>query len=922
MPETACLHIQAQESDPVRVVDLPGSSARIGRAAYCDVRLADPDLADEECRLRRRGSTWRIVPVAPDGGALRLDGHRVDRPTELPYDTTFYVGSFGFTLRTSSTASPWTDRPLPLADIARESAGSELVAPQRNAWESQGDARDRWLRAQRETKRWETRWRAAGEKLRASHPPAPAPVAPPTRPDVPTLLETRSTLRRPEVPTAQIARTPVAGSTLSEAPRPAGYEPPSAPRNHTGRAPVRSAGWAETPAPVRPKPPEAAGLRLRRAEPTPTIRRVVPKPPLPTLPIAPDPGTAGAVPLLTGLGISRIEHDDLDDLISRYSAPDPLASFSEPTQRSESFEVEAVAQSSRSTGDKADVEPSSGPSEIVVGSEPEEVTELEAVVRVETGSTLEDDDDWDEPEDARPVLGSTRRGSWTRQDVEASEWVRENATTSNAERTGADTYQAGPTRWVAHKPTEVVESNTETIEVVGGWSYQVPFVTDTNVVEPLVSGAKESASTGSAGRLEARTGRDWPTVGEILAAQGVRAKERADVAKPSKKGARRPEPTAPKAPQQWRLPIWLAWIPGASLMLAVGIVGLTAAIGWTRDGYNAGIVARRLADAEISQSPLPEGIVPPEGSWWSTSAAHLVDWAAYLDRTGDDPTRAEEARQLLDRAARLAPLNPSVRYALARPSPGEALTPSAVLARGLGQSRDVPALAWVGRALLAAGKKEPALRAFREALEMGSEADLTRAGLPAFLDDPQIRRYALPTEDALASVVREMAASSAWSYRDWASALPRGTASAVVAARVLRESGSPDAETALNDALAWAAEDARGLDADRSANAVRLASWAEALAMKQKWAEARDRYRLAVDLMPVDLIRRAWWLNLADLESRVDGEPERQKALEQAKVADLKDEVTRRAVDLQRASGTLARRPLGQKVGPDAEARR
>src|SRR6266446_2923841 len=57
MPETACLHIQARDSDPIRVVELAGVSVRIGRASYCEVRLPAPELADEECCLRRRGAT-------------------------------------------------------------------------------------------------------------------------------------------------------------------------------------------------------------------------------------------------------------------------------------------------------------------------------------------------------------------------------------------------------------------------------------------------------------------------------------------------------------------------------------------------------------------------------------------------------------------------------------------------------------------------------------------------------------------------------------------------------------------------------------------------------------------------------------------------------------------------------------------------
>ena len=39
MPESTCLHIQDHESGPIRVVDIPWISVRIGRAAFCEVRL-------------------------------------------------------------------------------------------------------------------------------------------------------------------------------------------------------------------------------------------------------------------------------------------------------------------------------------------------------------------------------------------------------------------------------------------------------------------------------------------------------------------------------------------------------------------------------------------------------------------------------------------------------------------------------------------------------------------------------------------------------------------------------------------------------------------------------------------------------------------------------------------------------------------
>ena len=72
MPETACLHIQARDTDPILL-----STSRVSRsgsawASYCEVCLAEPDLAEEECRLRAGGN----VAPGPDASprSVWLDG--------------------------------------------------------------------------------------------------------------------------------------------------------------------------------------------------------------------------------------------------------------------------------------------------------------------------------------------------------------------------------------------------------------------------------------------------------------------------------------------------------------------------------------------------------------------------------------------------------------------------------------------------------------------------------------------------------------------------------------------------------------------------------------------------------------------------------------------------------------------------------
>ncbi len=381
------------------------------------------------------------------------------------------------------------------------------------------------------------------------------------------------------------------------------------------------------------------------------------------------------------------------------------------------------------------------------------------------------------------------------------------------------------------------------------------------------------------------------------------------------------------------MPLWLGWLPTTAVAVAAGVVGVGLAWAWASDSYNAGVAARRLAANERLEKPLPEGVVPGGGRWWETTAPHLVQWAAYLDKVADDPERAREAREILFRAQQVSPLNTTVRHAVARILPGESPSPESKLAYGLGQSRDVLTLTWAGRRLLEAGHKPAALLAYRAALDMAGQVDPARPEAPAFLETEQPRRYAVPTEERLAVVIRAMAAAPEWTYEEWAGAIPPRTAAPLATARVLRETGNPAATTALDVAVKEAESeplpvivslqptsdsdepDATPYIAPAPADAVRLAAGAAALAMKQHWAAARDRYRRAIDRAGDDSVRRACWVNVSDLSLRLEEESGRRLALDAAKNADPKDEITRRAVELQKASGFMAQRT--QSRGPE-----
>src|SRR3954471_16162074 len=137
MPKHTCLHIQARDADPVRVVSLPMDSVRIGRASHCEVRLPEPEVAEEECLLKQLGRTWHLVPVGRPG-MVSIDDHLVEESQPLPYGVPFRVGVHRLTLQSSVDNAPGRgsfERPITLDDRgetlgpAAASADEPTVAP-------------------------------------------------------------------------------------------------------------------------------------------------------------------------------------------------------------------------------------------------------------------------------------------------------------------------------------------------------------------------------------------------------------------------------------------------------------------------------------------------------------------------------------------------------------------------------------------------------------------------------------------------------------------------------------------------------------------------------------------------------------------------------------------------------------------------
>jgi hypothetical protein len=153
-----------------------------------------------------------------------------------------------------------------------------------------------------------------------------------------------------------------------------------------------------------------------------------------------------------------------------------------------------------------------------------------------------------------------------------------------------------------------------------------------------------------------------------------------------------------------------------------------------------------------------------------------------------------------------------------------------------------------------------------------------------------------------------MAGSSAWTYAEWSPAVPPVAIVRLAVARALRDRAPADAEAVLDAVLALADSPPSG----PAARAVHVAAVAEALALKQRWEPADERYREAIELMPDPTIRRSFWMNLAEIALRQNDETNRQKALEAARGNDSNDEIARRAVELLKYRGLRSDRLDGR----------
>jgi hypothetical protein len=393
-----------------------------------------------------------------------------------------------------------------------------------------------------------------------------------------------------------------------------------------------------------------------------------------------------------------------------------------------------------------------------------------------------------------------------------------------------------------------------------------PFVTDTSQSPQALEWSR--VSTGAA--PEAPTSpveEGWPSLREVFGSSPPPPRQSSGSSATTRKLLSGPKLSDPTPPATWNLPVWAALMPATLLVLAIGAVGCRLAWTWGQDDRTAGLLADRLMREQPPEADAPvEEIETPAASWWASTPSHLRLRAQDQASRPGQPESQEAVNFLLHTAHNAAPLDSAVRLAMATESEsdGNAAVRNDPLG-SLGLSNDALALRQTGRGLLAAGKVDAGLAAYGQAIRMAATVELKRASMPSFVDDSRDHRFLLPLEETVGDLVRDLDERTPGGYAAWSKAIPDVPIANLAVYRLLTRRNRPERDLAF-DRLSALPE-----CQDRAAEALRLASQAEAEALRESYPASIKLYEEAIAAMPDDLLRRTWQFNLGEV-ARLAGE--------------------------------------------------
>jgi len=863
MAKPACLHIQDRAWGPIRVMEVPWLTTRIGGAARCEVKLLDQELLGEVCRLERRDGQWRLVAT---GGEVEIEvnGQIVMGSVAIDLDVPFRVGSSVLTLRSDRASQPdWAmhERQRPTA-LAGELRGLKPPRLERTAFKA-------------------ARYRPAAPAS-SRYTPRTAGALPLGQTRVPRTVKTRPhPVPKPQPPSASLARGTRPEPNLVS-------EPATPPRSPLPKfddrlriaslrtdAPDKATGLSARIQALDLESFDLAGLATGMVKPTPA----------PSAEVAVEAKVGPEAESASGDDTSRIktpEQPPADD--------GPIETCREPAQEAaasgviEEAAASGVIEQAVASGviEEASLAPAQG---VVEGASRPEEAEPEAEPLVAVEEVIARDQ-------CERRLASETGSTSQLKPLDSGRLTVESETQAQESR-GARAEDSG-------RLTVVLETRAQGSRV--GCERERPLA---------IRRSDERAEADSRAR-GVRGDSDWPSVRDVMASyQRVSrvgkpaSKSRQDRSRSNaERAVELPAPTEIRAPDSLALPASLAGVPLLLLALFLGVGGGVAGWIWAVDSGAAGLTGSWLmVPPEARRGKLPNTALPAGSSWLTTTSRHLALYAlaASQDAAPDDP------RPDVEPALTVAPLDPTARLLRARL---RSIEREASLSEfDLGLPRDSIALATSARRLVDTGRLEPARALYSKAIALAA-GHRAAAETPVWSPDPDVQRFLLPGESRVRFILNEMIQATGWKPAEWIPVLPTEPLALVAASRMLAEVDGEQARSLLEQVV----------KSSESSEAIREAARAEALALLRRYGDAQEAYRRAIAHEPEGAVKRLYWFNLADLARLLDDERGRHAALDRAMAVQTADLVSRRAVAARRSNSasTLGSAGSAQNLYPRA----
>ncbi len=649
MAVTWTLHIQPSDDDATtRVLALGATPVRVGRGIHCEVRLNQVGLGDVQCTLRRRGDEWQVQPIGPPG-RIWVDNRPTETQRPLPVGVPLRVGRATLTIHETDPnrrergsfdapitvdaepvesnpipqfSSPPEPEPAPPSQPSSEPTNLDPNDDRVKRWQTRLDQRDQWLKDRQSEKRWEARWKAAGETLRArSAPPVPSPSTP-----APPRVE-------PTPPPAPV--------------RPTSGRPPS----------------------VRSSEPRSVFGHLKRvadpdrttAPPRVSIRPSTVEPPAPPVELVPEIDS-NPTPPVPSIGSSTTDFDEVNAVLAELNppfAPATVEAKIEPTEqpsgpggtgsvlRPRASDIDNAGQLDSADGTpwhEVGVPNPTDPGESASPAPPiDEIRAEDVPVEIAPRSIILATSEPIAAEPPAPVrvprLKPARRVSPPAEPpvdrlVPAPTLVPRAAELDEPEP-GDDGIGSIP-------PEGPVDGTASGV----GKLIPAPRIDAAAEVAKPTPQAQPRPGPQPAARLP--ESKEWPSARTIFAAQGTRGTGEATSHPQPTAGPARPrpmpEPTDPVRPGAWTIPLALGWLPTAALVAALGCFAVGLAVVWLEDASSGNIAVRLATRPEGAHSPVIDPQTIPRSAWWQTTASHLAAWALTLERVGNGEDRSVEAR--------------------------------------------------------------------------------------------------------------------------------------------------------------------------------------------------------------------------------------------------------------------------------------